>query len=181
MAPLEAMLERGRPLLPPMRADGSMKIVVGSSDLQLSLDVIGQVAAAFAAAPPDEAFAVRVPYDESEPPSAVERLVEGMADRFGRQVIRFSPTRGGRAAVFHRDYDMMFDASEVLAFFSPERDMDGGTGHVVKAALDRGVKVDAYGTRPDGTLVFLGSEEAAPRATDGNDVLAKMWREAHGA
>jgi hypothetical protein len=48
---------------------------------------------------------------------------------------------------------------------------------VVKAALDRGVPVEAYSVHPDGTLVFLGSE---PGMTGGhsNEVLERMYKEA---
>jgi hypothetical protein len=161
-----------------------VKVIVASSDLGLSLEIIGEVAAMFATAPPGEAFGIRVPFDESEPASQVERLVESVAARLNRSVIRFSPTKGGRSAVFHRDYDLVDDATEVLAFFSTEREMDGGTGHVVKAALDRGVKVDAYTSRPDGTLAYLGSSDEAmgrrPQSTP-NRVLRQMYEEAQEA
>jgi len=157
-----------------------MKVIVGSSDLPLSLDIVGMVAAAFASAPPGEAFGIRIPLDESYPASPVERLVESVAIRLDRSVIRFSPTKGGRSAIFFRDYDLVGGASEVLAFFSPEREMEGGTGHVVKAALDRGVKVNAYTCRPDGTLEFLGSDEGEPPPMTPNEVLQQMYHKASG-
>jgi hypothetical protein len=59
--------------------------------------------------------------------------------------------------------------------------MDGGTGHIVKAALDRGVPVEAYSVRPDGTLVYLGSDDGDPSRKIGsepNKVLMRMWEEA---
>jgi hypothetical protein len=156
-----------------------MKVIVGSSDLQLTVSMVSMVASIFSATPEGEAFGVRVSYEETSAASPVERLVETVGIRTNRAVIRYSPTRGGRAAVFHRDYHLVEGASEVLAFFSPEREMDGGTGHVVKAALDRGVKVDAYSVHPDGTLVYLGSDEADPMRWAGpNEILAKMYEEA---
>lgn len=156
-----------------------MKVIVGSSDLPLSLDIVGLVAAAFAAAPPGEAFGIRVPIDESGPASPVERLVESVATRLDRQVIRFSPTKGGRSAIFFRDYEMVETATEVVAFFSPDREMEGGTGHVVKAALDRGIRVEAYSCQPDGTLVYLGSDEGVA-AQSPSEVLQTMYRKATG-
>lgn len=161
-----------------------MKVVVGSRDLPLSIGIITRVASEFASSNDDEAFGVRAPFAENDVASPVERLVETIAERLGRPVIRFSPTRGGREATFHRDYDLVTEASAVLAFFSPEREMDGGTGHVVKAALDRGVKVDAYGVHPDGTLVFLGSDDADEGKhvnNRPNRVLQRMYEEAQEA
>ena len=157
-----------------------MKVIVGSSDLPLSLDVVALVAAAFAAASPDEAFGIRVPYDEGEPASPVERLVESIATRMDRQVIKFSPTKGGRAAVFFRDYELVERASEVVAFFSPDRGMEGGTGHVVKAALDREVRVEAYSCQPDGRLEYLGADDGDITPNAPNEVLQKMYRKASG-
>jgi len=155
-----------------------MKVIVGSSDLPLSLDIVGMVAAAFAASDPLDAFGIRIPHGSSDPASPVERLVEAVASRLDRQIIRFSPTKGGRSAVFFRDYDLVTGADEVLAFFSTEREMEGGTGHVVKAALDRGVKVNAYACRPDGTLVFLGSDDGELIPIAPNEVLADMYAKA---
>ena len=157
-----------------------MKVIVGSSDLPLSLDIVGLVASAFASASPEEAFGIRVPYDEGGPASPIERLVESIASRLDRQVIKFSPTKGGRSAVFFRDYDLVEGASEVVAFFSPDRGMEGGTGHVVKAALDRGVRVEAYSCQPDGTLEYLGSDDGDVTPNTPNEVLQKMYRKASG-
>ena len=157
-----------------------MKVIVGSSDLPLSLDIVGLVAAAFAASAPDEAFGIRVPHDDSHPASPVEKLVESVGIRLDRRIIRFSPTKGGRSAIFFRDYDLVGEASEVVDFFSPDREMEGGTGHVVKAALDRGVRVEAYSCQPDGTLVFLGSDEGDLTSNTPNEVLQQMYRKASG-
>jgi hypothetical protein len=154
-----------------------MKVIVGSSDLELTTEIINVVAAAFG--DPDEPFGIRVPHGQEHPVTPVENLVEAVAERLGRRVIRFRPTKGGRAAVYHRDYDLVTDASEVIAFFSTEREMDGGTGHVVKAALDREVPVEAYTSHPDGTLVLLGSDPGTDAST--NKVLYQMYEEAQGA
>ena len=147
----------------------------------LSAELVGAIAAVFSTLDPGEAVGVRVPFGEDRASTPVERLVERVATRLQRRVIRFSPTKGGRAATFFRDYDLVTGASEVVAYFSPEREMEGGTGHVVKAALDRGVKVEAYSVRPDGALVFLGSEDARTdqqvQPAPGS-VLERMWQEA---
>ena len=159
-----------------------MKVIVGSHDLPaLHSNVVSAITGFMSTAGPGEAVAIRAALDSDQPASVVERLAMIQAEALGFPVIMFRPTRGGREAVFRRDYEMMVDATGVLAFFSPEREMDGGTGHVVKAALDQGVSVEAYSERPDGTLVYLGSDDGDPSRKIGsgpNEVLKRMWEEA---
>lgn len=65
------------------------------------------------------------------------------------------PAGGGREEVFFRDLDMVTKADLVLAVFSPERAMQGGTGHVVDKAID--LRVPAYAfTFAEGPLERLG-------------------------
>lgn len=157
-----------------------MKVIVGSRDLGLSVEIVSAIAALFSELGPGEGIGVRVAHGEDMPASPVERLAEGVARKLHRPVIRFSPSRGGRAATFRRDYDLVEGADHVIAFFSPEREMDGGTGHVVKAALDRDVKVEAYGVGEDGTLLLLGSDEGVPPhalLTSAPEALRRMWEE----
>ena len=71
-----------------------------------------------------------------------------------------------RAATFKRDYELVEGADIVLAFFREGSDMGGGTGHVVKAAIDREVAVDAFSVSEDGDI--------EPLFADGG------WREREG-
>lgn len=135
-----------------------MKVIVGSSDIELSPDIVYSIAAILATLEPDEGTAIRT-NSEGYPASALERLVRSVSARMGRECREFSPTKGGRAAVFHRDYDMVDEATSVHAYFSVGREMSGGTSHVVKAALDRGSEVEAWGMDPSGTLRLIGSQE----------------------
>jgi hypothetical protein len=67
-------------------------------------------------------------------------------------------SKGPRASNFKRDYELVSGADLVLAFFSEGSDMGGGTGHVVKAAIDREVAVEAYLVTDTGDLRTLISD-----------------------
>ena len=60
-----------------------------------------------------------------------------------------------RSAIFNRDYELVTGADLVLAFFKEGSDMGGGTGHVVKAAIDRDIAVEAFSVDEEGELEFL--------------------------
>lgn len=153
-----------------------MKVIVGSSDLELSPDIVYSIAAILATLDPSEGVAIRVS-GEGEPASSLERLVRSIAARMGRECREFSPTKGGRAATFHRDYDMVDEASSVHAYFSTGREMSGGTSHVVKAALDKGAEVEAWGMNPDGTLHLIGSQERTEEEAPHSSILYQMLEE----
>lgn len=153
-----------------------MKVIVGSSDLELSPDVVYSVAAILATLGPSEGTAIRI-NSEGIPASSLERLVRSISARMGRECREFAPTKGGRAAIFHRDYDMVDEAASVYAYFSPGREMSGGTAHVVKAALDRGAEVEAWGMDPDGKLHLIGSEERSDQGQLHSSILYQMLEE----
>jgi hypothetical protein len=60
-----------------------------------------------------------------------------------------------RAATFNRDYELVTGADLVLAFFLEGSDMGGGTGHVIKAAIDRDIAVEAFSVDAEGELEYL--------------------------
>lgn len=152
-----------------------MKVVVGSSDLVLSGDVVSLIASLFASTNAPIAFRGN---RDHEPASPVERAVATMGHELAHPVICYEPALGGRSATFNRDYSLVSTADQVLAFFSTDREMSGGTGHVVKAALDLGIEVEAYTVSPEGELEYLGSDEGDPgRHQRSNPILERMWRE----
>lgn len=92
-------------------------------------------------------------------------------------MIRYSAT-SSRAGVYLRDYALVRSSSAVFAVFAPDRVMDGGTGHVIKAALDSEVPVEAYTVDDDGSLMMIGSDDGNPfrvHVVSRPDVLAGMW------
>jgi hypothetical protein len=108
-----------------------------------------------ASSPAGEAFGIRVNGEDLET-SPTERLMALIASTTGHNVIRFKPD--GVRSAYRRDYYMVEHSRLVVAFFSPGAEMSGGTGHVVKAALDRGVQVEAYTMDEDGEIMMIGSD-----------------------
>jgi hypothetical protein len=64
--------------------------------------------------------------------------------------------RGGREGTYVRDAHMASMADHVIAFFTPNTLMAGGTGHVVNKAIDKDIPVSAYEIDEDG-LRWVGS------------------------
>lgn len=153
-----------------------MRAIVGSSSLPLSVALISQVAAILAQNETED-LAVRTSI-AGDPASATEMLVRQVGLARGRTIWTFPPSKGGRQAVYHRDYDLVESSSAVYAFFDTDNEMEGGTGHVVKAALDRGIPVEAYSITPEDEVRLIGSDDGTPRLASSNEVLRRMWEEA---
>lgn len=68
----------------------------------------------------------------------------------------FIPEPGGRDQVFFRDIEMVREADLVIAVFSENAPMEGGTAHVVEKAQDRRVPVYAYTDDGEGHWTRLG-------------------------
>lgn len=64
----------------------------------------------------------------------------------------------GRAAVYHRDMNMVEAADLVLLFFSPEEAVSGysGTAHLMDKSLDADRPVYAYTVADDGKVARIG-------------------------
>lgn len=157
-----------------------MIVIVGSRELELTPDIVTTVTAAISAETPGHPVAVRTPLNQSLATSPVEALAEVLAPKMGRDVWHAMPTSAaGRAGVYRRDYTMVEQACRVVAFFAPEREMEGGTGHIVKAALDRGIPVEAYGLTEEGDLELIGSDEGDEwRQQSAPFVLNRLYAEA---
>ena len=164
-----------------------MIVIVASSKMipPLTDDLLAKITTAIAAHDKvviRSSFMTKGPQgpDTTVDASAIESLAATLADKAGREVVRFIPFGGGRESTFKRDYKMVEGADAVLAIFDPSAVMAGGTGHVVKAALDRGIPVEAYTFDPDGDLIYIGSDEGNPfrvQAHSRPDVLRSLWIE----
>ena len=83
--------------------------------------------------------------------SPFEAYVAELARLSGLEVQWCYPDRrGGREGTYVRDAHMVQMADHVIAFFTPETLMAGGTGHVVQKALDKEIPVSAYEVDEDG-------------------------------
>jgi hypothetical protein len=87
-------------------------------------------------------------------PGPLEDEVAGECRAVGIPIEWRVPAPGGRDEVFFRDLDMVTKADLVLAVFSPDRAMTGGTAHVVEKAID--LRVPAYAFTFNHTLDRVG-------------------------
>jgi hypothetical protein len=79
-------------------------------------------------------------------PGRFERMVAAWCKEMGHPEVYWAlpdPSLGS-AQVFTRDRDMVSGADIVLAFFSEGHVMEGGTGHVVEAAIDHNVPTYSF-------------------------------------
>lgn len=139
-----------------------MIVVVGSSDLGLS-DEMGVKLASLLSMTDSVGLRCDRMGNLASP---VERLASSIATALGLPIHLFSSVTA-RSGVYHRDYDLVRGSTRVFALFSPLREMDGGTAHVVKAALDEGIPVEAWVLDEDGSLFYLGSDEGNPYRLSG--------------
>jgi hypothetical protein len=78
-------------------------------------------------------------------PAPAEGLIAEIAARLGAEYRWCYPDpRGGREGTYVRDAHMVNMADMVLAIFTPDTLMQGGTGHVVEKAIEKSVPVHAY-------------------------------------
>jgi hypothetical protein len=89
--------------------------------------------------------------------SPVEQVAVEMAEAKGIPIERFASTEGGRAATYHRDYRLVEQSDRIVAFFLRGQEMEGGTGHVVEAAIKKGATVEAWALGDDGEVTAIGS------------------------
>lgn len=91
-----------------------------------------------------------------------ERWVVELCDALDIPVRFCTPDSNDRSAVFRRDYEMVEAADYVEAYFSPDRIMEGGTGHVVEAALSREKAVYAWVFTNRGVAERVGEIDKVP-------------------
>jgi hypothetical protein len=72
----------------------------------------------------------------------------------------FYPEAGGRDQTYRRDFEFVEAADQVLAFFDAGAVMEGGTAHVVEAALMRGIPVTAWSIDQLGRVERVGEVDA---------------------
>lgn len=159
-------------------------VIVGSTefsapDLTLPSALVSAILAIVSTLPQGAEVAVRGPKLTAaglggQFATVLEEWAWRITSATGRVPQIYRPKEGnGRQGVYLRDYDLVDQAEHVYAYFHPSKIMDGGTGHVVKAALDRNIQVEAWTISSDGQLVLVGSDEGAPPASP--DELAQMW------
>jgi hypothetical protein len=134
--------------------------IVASAELWPTPEVVSSVVGVIATS--EEEIGVRASV-AGHIASHIEDVAARVCRKAERAVRIYQPVAGeGRASVYERDYRLAEQSSKVFAWVAPGEEMEGGTGHVVKAAMDRGVAVEAYRLDEDGKVVLLGSIEEGP-------------------
>ncbi len=146
-----------------------MIAVVGSRALPLHSELVSAVAAVVAT---DNSFGVRSSIAHTIT-SSVEAVVVQLAGRVNKTVRIFEPIGAGRDTVYERDFRLVEAATKVIAFFPWDEFMEGGTGHVVKAAIDRGIEIEAYAVTNNGEITLIASDDAEVRS---DPALLPTWR-----
>jgi len=134
-------------------------VIVGSGDLWVTPEIMSIVIGKILNTPPIHPLGVRVPRGADEPTTPLERFVAQIGPSLGRVIDRNRADTNQKGDVWRRDYDMVEHAVAVLAFFAPDQEMEGGTGHVVQAALARNIPVEAYRLGETGRPELLGSDD----------------------
>lgn len=152
-----------------------MKIaMVGSRDLNLRV-YAGAILLEVANLEPGTSVLLRK--GNTTPINPFEQFVAELASRLGHPVVWCTPEVGkGREATYERDIAMADKCDAMIAFFPPDKVMDGGTGHVVEKAIDANRRVDCYivekgaktwvaGHEPDDRDMTMSEEWARSEAT----------------
>jgi hypothetical protein len=92
-------------------------------------------------------------------PGEFEAVMSHIARGMGFEVDWYEPEPGGRDQTYRRDFELVGAADRIEAFFVLERPLEGGTGHVVEAAIAKGVAVNAWGIDARGELERIGEWE----------------------
>lgn len=128
--------------------------LAGSRDLPLDR-VARYVIGELAKLPEGSTVLLRHPKTKGSQPGGFEQLVHKVATLLNLDVEWCRPEGSDRSQVYLRDLDMVTRADYVVAFF-PTPAMDGGTGHIVEAAWNKGVSIEAWWVQADGSLERIG-------------------------
>jgi hypothetical protein len=103
---------------------------------------------------------LRSPLDPRVKPGQFERVIAAMCIELGLSFEWCRPEPGtGRGGTYDRDYDMVSRADYVEVFFHADRIMEGGTGHLVEAALSLMIPVYAWTVDEHGQIWRVGEME----------------------
>lgn len=149
----------------PVHEDRDLRVTVtyaGTRGLH-GFRLVAHLAQKIGQLPPNSVILLR--RGKTTPPGTFEAIVEAIATSIGLTVEYRVPQDGDRGSVFRRDYQMVDDSNYVEAYFPLHAIMEGGTGHVVDAALGRDKQVYAWSVDPEGRIGRIG--ELEPTSFDG--------------
>lgn len=143
-------------------------VIVGSSDLWVTPEIVSIVVGRIAATEAGSVIRVRAPRAAPHPVTPLEKLIWEIGPSMDRVVHLVTPSTNKRNGTYQRDYELVENAKGVLAFFAPDQEMEGGTGHVVQAALNKNIPVEAYRMNDDGRPELMGSDDGLVPGGDFN-------------
>lgn len=155
--------------------------IIASHDCTPIIDVAGKVAAAIVLAHEDGGMLHIRRKARGEPSSPIEQLAYDIQSEVGGTSVLHGTKGPDREDVYDRDWLLVKSIDRLIAFFAPGRVMEGGTGHVVHAALTRGVKVEAWEAVEAGTIRPVGSDDGYHVDDEGVEWMERRfeeWREA---
>lgn len=98
---------------------------------------------------------LRHPKSPTRKPGGFEQLVARLSVPLGVKVEWMRPEGSEKGNSYVRDVEMCRRSDFVICFFTTEA-MDGGTGHLVEAAMSIGVPVEGWWIDADGEAVRIG-------------------------
>src|SRR5678815_529380 len=98
---------------------------------------------------------LRHPKTRGRKPGGFEQMVAKLAAALDVEVVWCRPEGSDKGNTYIRDVDMVSRSDFVIAFFTTEV-MDGGTGHVVEAAMSKAIPVEGWWIDSDGEAVRIG-------------------------
>ena len=102
-----------------------------------------------------ESVLLRHPKTQSRRPGGFEQMVAKLAVPLGVEVIWCRPEGSDKGNTYIRDVEMVRKADFVICYFTTDQ-MDGGTGHVVEAAMAANVPVEGWWIESDGSAQRIG-------------------------
>src|SRR5688572_4018229 len=150
--------------------------IVASHDLEATPEIATQVAAALLAR--QRPFCLHVRHNSEGFTSYVEHLAADLHFAMTSFQATLHTARGpNRSDVYYRDFDLVSNVDRVIAFFRPDRLMEGGTGHVVYAALCKEVPVEIWTYDDFDNLVNIASDDGFDVAAGERESLLNRFNE----
>ena len=128
--------------------------IAGNRDITPGMGA-GVVLGRLARLPEDSLVLLRHPKSATRHPGRFEHLVAGLCDVLSIEHEWVKPEGSDRSQVYLRDLDMVRRSDYVIAFFSSPA-MEGGTSHVVDAALSQGIAVESLWVKENGEVERIG-------------------------
>lgn len=107
--------------------------------------------------------------------SHIERAALDIANHLGVSHTYLPAPGGGREGTYQRDWALVQQSDRVMAFFDRNMDLNTGTAHVVHAAIQKSVPVEAWAVDVGGMLSLIGSADGYEMDSEGIEWFHQSW------